>query len=209
MYSFLRVVTKIIVAVVNGNLNVKNKDKLPDSNYILVAPHRAWFDMIIFALAASPKKFTFLAKKELFDNFILGYILKKVNAIPVDRDNPGPSVIKDPVKILKNMDLSIVIFPSGSRHSDDLKGGSILISKLSGVPLVPVVYQGPLSFKRLFSRKPITIAFGDPIKVERKVKINSEAQTKVEEKMQASFDQLDNEIDPNFKYVDISKKDAK
>ncbi|MHA8263088.1 lysophospholipid acyltransferase family protein [Lactobacillaceae bacterium Melli_B3] len=209
MYSFLRVVTKIIITLVNGNLNIKNKDKLPEGNYILVAPHRAWFDMIIFALAASPKKFTFLAKKELFNNFILRYILKKVNAVPVDRDNPGPSVIKEPVKLLRNTNLSIIIFPSGSRHSEDLKAGAVLIAKLSGVPLVPVIYQGPLSFKRLFSRKPITVAFGDPIKIDRKTKINSEEQAKLEAKMQASFDQLDDEIDPNFKYVDISKKEQK
>ncbi|MEJ6400737.1 lysophospholipid acyltransferase family protein [Nicoliella lavandulae] len=206
MYSFLRIIAKIIFAVVNGNIHVKNKAKLPDGNYILVGPHRAWFDMIVFALVASPKKFTFLAKKELFNNFILRYILNKVNAVPVDRDNPGPSVIKDPVKILKQTDLSIVIFPSGTRHSEDLKAGAILIAKLSGTPMVPVVYQGPLSFKKLFTRKPITVSFGDPIYVDRKLKINTETEQKLEQEMQASFDQLDRSINPDFKYVDVSKK---
>ncbi|MBW1605473.1 1-acyl-sn-glycerol-3-phosphate acyltransferase [Lactobacillus sp. Sy-1] len=206
MYSFLRVIARIVIKLVNGNFNVINKDKLPEGNYILVGPHRAWFDMLYFALAASPKKFTFLAKKELFNNFILRYILNQVNAVPVDRENPGPSVIKEPVKILRNTDLSIVIFPSGSRHSEDLKAGAALIAKLAGVPIVPVVYQGPLSFKGLFSRKSVSIAFGDPITIDRRLKMNDEQQAKLEAKMQASFDHLDQEIDPNFKYVDISKK---
>ncbi|UQS86491.1 1-acyl-sn-glycerol-3-phosphate acyltransferase [Nicoliella spurrieriana] len=206
MYSFLRFIFKVITQLINGRVNVKNKNKLPDGNYILVGPHRAWFDMLFFALAASPKKFTFLAKKELFNNFILRYILNKVNAIPVDRQKPGPSVIKKPVKLLRTTDLSIIIFPSGSRHSDELKAGAALISKLAGVPLVPVVYQGPLSFKQLFTRKPVSVAFGDPIQFDRKSKINDEEQAKLEAQMQASFDQLDHEIDPNFKYVDVSKK---
>jgi 1-acyl-sn-glycerol-3-phosphate acyltransferase len=67
-YSFIRVVARIVVAIINGNSHYLNKEKLPEGNYIVVGPHRAWFDMIYFALAASPKRFSFMAKKELFKN---------------------------------------------------------------------------------------------------------------------------------------------
>ena len=93
-YSFIRALVRVIVFIINGNTHYLNKDKLPKGNYILVGPHRTWYDPIFFALAAAPKKFSFMAKEELFSNPFLRYILVHANAFPVNRANPGPSVIK-------------------------------------------------------------------------------------------------------------------
>lgn len=207
-YSFVRVLVRIFVFIINGNAHYQYKERLPKGNYILVGPHRTWFDPIYFALAASPKKFSFMAKKELFKNPILKWILDHANAFPVDRDHPGPSAIKNPVRILKKSDLSLILFPSGTRHSEQLKSGAALISQLANVPLVPTVYQGPLSFKRLFSRKKVTIAFGEPIYIDRKHKLDDNYQKEVEQQMQTAFDALDYAVNPDFKYVDISKKNT-
>lgn len=100
-YSFIRGLVRFLVYLINGKPNFEGKENLPSGNYILVGPHRTWFDPLYFALAASPKKFSFMAKEELFKNPILRFILKHANAFPVDRKNPGPSVIKTPVKLLK------------------------------------------------------------------------------------------------------------
>ncbi|KRN88228.1 lysophospholipid acyltransferase family protein [Ligilactobacillus acidipiscis] len=208
-YSFIRVVARIVVAIINGNSHYLNKEKLPEGNYIVVGPHRAWFDMIYFALAASPKRFSFMAKRELFKNPVLRYILDHANAFPVDREHPGPSAIKTPVKWLRKRDISLIMFPSGTRHSQEMKGGVALIAKLSGVPIVPTVYQGPLTFKSLFSRKRVTVAFGDPIYLDRKAKMTDEKQNKLFAKMEAEFEKLDQQVDPNFKYVDVSKHSTK
>ncbi|WP_270332664.1 lysophospholipid acyltransferase family protein [Ligilactobacillus acidipiscis] len=208
-YSFIRVVARIVVAIINGNSHYLNKEKLPEDNYIVVGPHRAWFDMIYFALAASPKRFSFMAKKELFKNPVLRYILDHANAFPVDREHPGPSAIKTPVKWLRKRDISLIMFPSGTRHSQEMKGGVALIAKLSGVPIVPTVYQGPLTFKSLFSRKRVTVAFGDPIYLDRKAKMTDEKQNELFAKMEAEFEKLDQQVDPNFKYVDVSKHSTK
>ena len=205
-YSFARVLVKIILFIINGNAHYLNKSRLPKGNYILVGPHRTWFDPIYFAVAASPKKFSFMAKKELFKNPILKAILVHANAFPVDRENPGPSAIKTPVKILRKKDLSLILFPSGTRHSSELKAGAALIAQLSNVPLVPTVYQGPLTFKSLFSRKKVIVSFGDPIYVDRKTKLDDPAQKEIEQKLQESFNRLDQEVNPDFKYVDVSKK---
>ncbi|GLB46960.1 1-acyl-sn-glycerol-3-phosphate acyltransferase [Philodulcilactobacillus myokoensis] len=206
LYSFLRVIARLVLLIVNGKASFENKEKLPKGNYILVAPHRTWFDPIYLALAANPKRFTFMAKKELFNNKLLGWALHHVKAISVDRKHPGPSVIIKPVQILRKTDLSIIIFPSGTRHSEKLKSGAALIAKMAKVPLVPAVYQGPLTFKRLFSRKHVTVSFGDPIKVNPNLKLNEEGQAKVEKEMNDAFEKLDQEINPSFHYVDVSKK---
>jgi len=203
-YSFLRGLIRVLLAVINGRATYLHREDLPDGPYILVGPHRTWFDPIYFALGASPRKFSFMAKEELFQNPILRWILVHANAFPVNRDHPGPSVIKTPVKTLRKGELSLIIFPSGSRHSAELKGGAAVIAKMARVPLIPVVYQGPLTFKQLFKRQRVTVAFGPAITVDRKLKLDEAGQKTIEDQMQASFNQLDQEIDPNFHYVDVS-----
>lgn len=209
LYNFLVKIVNPFLTLINGRAKIYNRENLPEGNYIIVAPHRTWMDPVLIALAVWPKKFSFMAKKELFTNPLAGKFLRALNAYPVDRKNPGPSAIKTPVKFLRNGNLSTIIFPSGSRYSAKLKGGATLIAKLANVPLVPTVYQGPLSFGKLFSRKPRQIAFGKPIMIDRKKRLNEEYQAELEKQMQDAFDELDKQIDPNFKYVMPPKpKDA-
>lgn len=204
-YSFIRVVARIALFLVNGNAHYENKDVLPNGPYVLVGPHRTWWDPIYFAVAAAPQKFGFMAKQELFHNPILRFILTHANAFGVDRANPGPSVIKTPVRMIKNQQLGIIIFPSGTRYSTELKGGAALIAKLAKVPIVPAVYQGPVKFSKLLARKRVTIRFGTPIEVPAG-RLTDERTKALGETMQAAFDQLDKEIDPNFVYVPDQKK---
>ena len=206
-FTFMRGVVRVILFVINGNAHYENKEKLPkDQNYVLVAPHRTWCEPLYLAVAGSPKKFSFMAKKELFKNPVLRFILKHANAFPVDREKPGPSAIKTPVKILKNSDLSLIMFPSGTRHSSELKGGVALIAKMGRVPIVPSVYQGPLTLKELFKRKKVTVRFGEPIDISDIKKMDKDGLAEVERRMQEAFDQLDKEIDPTFKYESTEKE---
>ena len=193
-YSFIRGLVRFLVYLINGKPNFEGKENLPSGNYILVGPHRTWFDPLYFALAASPK------------NPILRFILKHANAFPVDRKNPGPSVIKTPVKLLKKSDLSLIMFPSGTRHSQEMKGGVVLIAKMTGVPIIPAVYQGPLTLKALFSRKKTTVRFGGPIYVDRKTKLTDETQAAIINDMEQAFTKLDKAIDPSFHYIDPATK---
>jgi 1-acyl-sn-glycerol-3-phosphate acyltransferase len=201
LYNFLVKIVNPLLNLINGRAKIYNRENLPEGNYVVVAPHRTWMDPVLIALAIWPKKFSFMAKKELFENPLANKFLRALNAFPVDRKNPGPSVIKTPVKMLRKTDLSTIIFPTGSRYSAKLKGGAVVIAKMSGVPLVPVVYQGPLKFGQLFSRKPRNIAFGKPIYIDRKLRLTDENQAKIEREMQDAFDQLDAQINPDFHYI--------
>lgn len=197
----MRGVVRVVLFIINGNAHYEKKDRIPQNqNYILVAPHRTWWEPLYLAVGGSPKKFSFMAKKELFKNPILRFILKHANAFPVDRDNPGPSAIKTPVKTLKNTDLSLIMFPSGTRHSSELKGGVALIAKMAKVPIVPAVYQGPLTLKELFKRRKVVVRFGEPIDVSNIAKIDKDGIAEIEQRMQNAFNQLDQEIDPTFIY---------
>ncbi|QNQ83848.1 1-acyl-sn-glycerol-3-phosphate acyltransferase [Lactobacillus sp. PV037] len=200
-YKFIRPIARFIVWILNGHLHVYNKEALPKGTYILVAPHRTWWEPVLFALAASPTEFMFMAKKELFKNPILRFILNHSHAFPVDRKNPGPSAIKIPVKGLKKGNYSLIIFPSGTRHSSELKSGAFIIAKMSGRPLVPVIYQGPLTFTGLLKRKPLNVRFGDPIEIPRSQKVNKETIPGLYKELETAWDTLDKEQNPNFKYI--------
>ena len=200
-YRIIRPIVRFIVWILNGHLHVHHKDRIPEGNYILVAPHRTWWEPVMFALASSPMEFMFMAKIELFKNPVLRFILKHAHAFPVDRKHPGPSVLKIPVKGLKEGKLSLIIFPSGTRHSTKLKSGAIVIAKLSKKPLVPVVYQGPLTFRDLLKRKPMEICFGDPIYIDKKKKMDHQNARNYDEQMQKAWDKLDKEQNPDFHYV--------
>lgn len=201
-YRFIRPIVRFIVWVLNGHLHVHHKERLPkDTNYILVAPHRTWWEPIMFALAASPMEFMFMAKIELFKNPVLRFIMNHSHAFPVDRKNPGPSALKIPIKGLRKGELSLIIFPSGTRHSAELKGGAVMIARMSRKPLVPVVYQGPLSFRNLLKRQPMEICFGDPIYIDKKIRGNHKLEAYYDQKMQEAWDKLDKEQNPKFHYV--------
>lgn len=205
-YKFIKHFVSGLLFLINGKPDVHNADRLPAGSYVLVAPHRTWLDPVFYALGAYPKQFSFMAKKELFQNRFFAWLITKLNAFPVDRENPGPSAIKTPVKILKKGELSTIIFPSGTRHSQELKNGAFVIAKLANVPIVPAIYQGPLSFKSLFSRKKVHVNYGEPIVIDRKLKLDDSNLAQLEKTLNNAFDQLDREIDPSFEYTDISQK---
>ena len=57
------------------------------------------------------------------------------------------------------------MFPSGSRHSNDVKGGVALIAKMAKVHIMPVTYTGPMTLKGLVSRERVDMNFGNPIDI--------------------------------------------
>ncbi|WEV45173.1 1-acyl-sn-glycerol-3-phosphate acyltransferase [Streptococcaceae bacterium ESL0687] len=202
-YAFLRNLVTFILYVVNGKADFHNVNRVPDKseNYILVAPHRSLWDPVYLAYATRPKQFIFMAKKELFKNKLFAWWIKKCGAFPVDRANPGPSAIKIPVKALKESDKSLVMFPTGSRHSDDIKGGVLVIAKMAKVRIVPAVYQGPISFKDLLKRKKVKLNFGEPIDVSDIPRANEAGVEEVTKRINKAFKDLDAELDPNYKYI--------
>ncbi|WP_129045069.1 lysophospholipid acyltransferase family protein [Companilactobacillus metriopterae] len=204
-YKFIRVLVCIIVFILNGRFKIDGKENIPDGPYIIVAPHRTWWEPLFFALAISPREATFMAKKEIFKNPILRFILVHSHAFPVDREKPGPSVVKTPIKNMKNKGQVLIMFPSGTRYSEDLKGGAALIAKLSKAPLVPVVYQGPLTFWGLLKHQQITIGIGKEIDFDFKAKLTEDQIEKVNVDMEDAWKVVDNHINPEFKYIPQKK----
>lgn len=195
-YTYLRKFVALLLWMLNGNAHYHHKDKIPalDENYILVAPHRTWWDPVYLAFATKPKQFIFMAKKQLFKNLFFGYWIEKCGAFPIDREHPGPSTIKYPTKMLKTSNKSLIMFPSGSRHSTEVKGGVAVIAKMAKVKIMPAVYQGPLSFSGLAKRERIDMNFGNPIDISDIKKMDEAGIAEVSRRIETEFERLDAEI---------------
>src|SRR5690625_4482200 len=82
-----------------GFLKVKHKEKLPENEgFVIACTHTGWVDILWLGISILPLKIHYMAKKELFESGFLNWLMNALNAFPVDRENPGPSSIKTPVR---------------------------------------------------------------------------------------------------------------
>ncbi|WP_052016159.1 lysophospholipid acyltransferase family protein [Halalkalibacter hemicellulosilyticus] len=160
---------KIILVVFGGGIRTINRNHLAKKHngYVVVCTHKTWIDVVALGIAMKPTPLYYMAKKELFKSKFTNWLFTSLHAFPVDRENPGPSTLKIPQKLIKKGKV-VGIFPSGTRSVENtgLKRGAFVIAKRAGVPIVPAVYNGPTSLKGLFKREKITVVFGEPINLE-------------------------------------------
>lgn len=165
IYYIAGYLLKFILSIF-GRLKVYNKENLPtdENGYVLACTHTGWVDILWLGVSILPTKVHYMAKKELFESRFLNWLMNSLNAFPVDRDNPGPSAIKTPMRLIKDGNI-VGIFPSGTRTTEEvpLKRGAVTIASYARSPIVPAAYVGPNTFSELFKRKRPEIIFGKPI----------------------------------------------
>ena len=135
---------------------------------ILAINHQSFLDPPLAGNACDRPIF-FLAKKSLMNVPVLGWVLPKLNVIPVNLEGDR-SALKALLRILRAGECALV-FPEGTRTPDGtlqpaLPGLGLLIAK-TRAPVVPMRIFGahevwPIHGKLRFSGK-ITIVVGEPI----------------------------------------------
>lgn len=123
---------------VTGKENVPNEGKI-----ILCSNHISNIDPVTVGLAF-PRQVHFMAKKELFENKFLKWLIENLGAFPVDRKSADLSAIRNSMKILKNEKV-LGIFPEGTRVTkpsiDNAKPGVGLICIKGKSPVVPLYIE--------------------------------------------------------------------
>jgi 1-acyl-sn-glycerol-3-phosphate acyltransferase len=113
----------------------------PDYKKMVVvsAPHTSMWDFVIgrlyfYTIGVQPR---LLMKKELFF-FPLGYLLKQMGGIPVDRSRKTNIVEQLVDKFEVNESFVLIITPEGTRKKvKNWKEGFYHIAKAANVPIVP------------------------------------------------------------------------
>lgn len=136
---------------------------------ILAMNHQSFLDPPL-AGNACDRAIYFLAKKSLMKVPILGWLLPKLNVIPVDLEGGDRSALKALIRILRAGDCALV-FPEGSRTRDgelqSAQPGVGLVIAKTLAPVVPMRIFGahdvwPMGGKLRFAGR-ITIVIGEPI----------------------------------------------
>ena len=58
-----------------------------------------------------------------------------------------------------------------------------------------------MTFKGVLARKGLEINFGDPITLDRRIKLNEETEGKLNAQLEDAWKKIDNELDPDFEYI--------
>ncbi|HEV2294968.1 MAG TPA: lysophospholipid acyltransferase family protein [Tepidisphaeraceae bacterium] len=168
VYNFMRALLRILSSVW-FDLRVYGKENVPRTGgVLLVANHQSFLDPAVLGVQL-PRKASFLAKSELFDNPVFGWIIRRCNAFPVRQGEGDVGAVKETIRRLQEGHM-LTVFPEGGRCEDGelqpILNGAALVVRKAQVPIVPVVIEG--SFKawskhrKIWQRHPIRVLFGKP-----------------------------------------------
>jgi 1-acyl-sn-glycerol-3-phosphate acyltransferase len=124
-------------------VHARGLEHLEAGPYMFTPNHQSNFD-IPALLGFLPGNNRFGTKREMFNEPILGTVLRTMGMIPIDRDNPAASIEK--LNRLKGEPFSTIIFPEGTRSRDGkllpFKKGAFVAAVQLQIPIVPVVCKG-------------------------------------------------------------------
>jgi len=136
---------------------------------IIAANHQSYLDPPVIGIACRSELY-FLTRKTLFRNSILGFILTRVNTLPVDLDKGGLATIRRIIKLLEEGKRT-VIFPEGTRaltgEIQATRPGIGMVIAKTLAPVVPMRIFGsfeawPKNGK--LRRYPITVVVGKALR---------------------------------------------
>jgi 1-acyl-sn-glycerol-3-phosphate acyltransferase len=146
------------------------RENIPHTGPVLVVSnHQSHFDPPWIGMACR-RRMNYLARATLFRFAPFRWLIKSLDAIPVDREGMGLKGIKESLRRLKRGEM-VLIFPEGTRTPDGeiarfLPGFTVLASR-SGAAILPVAIEGAFDvwprWKRFPGLGPIHVHFGQPI----------------------------------------------
>ena len=130
---------------------IGKENLIKKGSMIIAVNHQSNRDVFILGVHIF-RKIKFMAKKELFKNKIVGYVLKSWGAYPIRRGEADITAIKTTLRLLKNGEV-LAIFPEGTRIENtsmkDIKNGVAMFSSKTESPVVPAFFEKkPKLFRR-------------------------------------------------------------
>ena len=138
--------------------------------WLMIFNHISAWDPPLIAMVSMPRQIEYMAKKELFENPLLRYVLYKLGAFPVDREGKDVSAIREAIRRLRQ-DRIVGLSPEAHRNYTGKMlpwnpGASYFIVK--GIsPVLPVAIkgvEGGITYKDIIPGiRRIRVAVGRPV----------------------------------------------
>lgn len=141
----LKFIAKFIFIHLLGWKIIGNVSEDTKKCVIAIAPHTSYWDFFI-GVAVRPinnLRSSFLVKKEVFKFAPVGWIVKSMGGIAVDRGNKNSNLIEQVVQIFEEREIMrLAITPEGTRSKvSEWKTGFYRIAQQANVPIVLVSFN--------------------------------------------------------------------
>ncbi len=167
--------SKTLLFLAGIDIEVRGLENIPRDKAVIFMPnHQGHWDYPIL-YRSLPRRFAFVAKKELFSVPFLGKYMLNAGNISIDRQAGRAAhetlyKVNDAIKAGE----SVLIFPEGTRTWDgtvgEFKRGSFHVAFETGAPIVPVAIQGSFEIMKrhswLVNPGRVSVAIGKPMYLE-------------------------------------------
>ena len=124
---------------------VEGHENLPTSGpFLLAVNHASNLDPVL-AGTSMKRPLAYMARSTLFSPAPLGWFLRNLNALPLEREGVGIAGFRSVMTHLEAGGAALV-FPEGTRSADGrlrrFKGGIVRLARMAGVPVVPAYISG-------------------------------------------------------------------
>jgi len=135
-------ILSFVLLILGYRVHTEGLSCLPRRSYLLVCNHRSAFDPLCTIAALEHDALVFVAKPGVFKIPVIGAVMRRLCFLPIDRENARNAVttIKRAAELIRNVGLSMGIYPEGTRSKDGrllpFHAGSFKIAKLADCPVV-------------------------------------------------------------------------
>lgn len=151
-------------------LRVIGAERVPASGRVILASNHCCYADPVFIGVSTRRVLHFLAKREAFDWFLFGPLIRRLNALPISRGAADLKALSSLEKALRR-EGAILMFPEGTRRKDGRLGparsGVGFVAARTCAPVVPICISGTARVLRtLFGGRRVVVHFGTPVQVE-------------------------------------------
>lgn len=154
MYVYIWVVMKVL----RVHVHTKGMEQVPKKGrFLLVCNHLSDADPVILMYFFRKSQLAFITKQENTSMFIVGPLMHKTMCQPINRENDREALktILECIRLIKEDEVSIAVFPEGYIREDGLlhhfRSGVFKIAQKTKVPIVVCTLKNP---KEIFTNLP-------------------------------------------------------
>ena len=145
-------------------LNIRGIENIPEKgSFVLLPKHQRWEDIPLIAISIE-RPLYFVAKQELFDNFLSKRFIAMLGGLPLDRNRPYRSRFTFS-KVLHKLEQKegIVVFPEGTYYKNHMGPGHTGFIRMIHSNVHTVFLPAGISYSNTSGKKSVDITFGRPI----------------------------------------------
>jgi 1-acyl-sn-glycerol-3-phosphate acyltransferase len=143
-YEYLKVGCRMAAAGLFHIRCTGRENEPREGGALVLSNHQSLFDPVLVGLTLD-RRLNYMARETLFAFAPFRWLIKSLDAIPIDREGLGLAGLKETLRRVKRGEW-VLIFPEGTRSPNGevarLKPGFAALAKRAKVALVPVGIEG-------------------------------------------------------------------